>query len=431
MDYPVSPLSAPRKVSALGTFKRGGNIAICVFTILTLAGSNRLTADDSANLVSLAKRYWLPGQVFQPADRPVALDFAVTARTLLSEPLPAPVLPALHTAELAVFNSAPEPVEIGSVALAAVQQQSPSAPTSAGDQSNGQSGAPGSFAQVEKLGDAPTSNTLEFLRQQAVLLHCGECQFDWGLTYSVLDDRFAQLAVNGGTATLSNAHEVLRLMSIPFAVRYGVTDNLQAYLNAPLGWSNSETSTDTGGSLTNNFVGVGDISGGFSYHLCKGCGAYVPDVIGTIGFVAPSGHATFNSSLLAPNSVLGQGFWQITSNLLFVHTLDPVVFYYGAGYVHRFEADINDLQVNGGQEFDYLAGVGFAVNPWITISGSVLGAYLTRYSVNDVSIPGSDFDVMRLRVSVTIVKDKHICEPFGEVAMTPESPSRVGVVFTY
>jgi hypothetical protein len=32
---------------------------------------------------------------------------------------------------------------------------------------------------------------------------------------------------------------------------------------------------------------------------------------------------------------------------------------------------------------------------------------------------------------VTMVKDKHICEPFGEIGMTPDTPSRVGVTFTY
>jgi len=65
------------------------------------------------------------------------------------------------------------------------------------------------------------------------------------------------------------------------------------------------------------------------------------------------------------------------------------------------------------------------------ISGTFIGNYLTRYGVNGVSLPGSDLDLMRFRVSVTMVKDKHIIEPYGEIGMTPDSPSRVGITFTY
>jgi hypothetical protein len=164
----------------------------------------------------------------------------------------------------------------------------------------------------------------------------------------------------------------------------------------------------------------------------KSCGTWQPDVIASVGFIAPTGHATFATSLLAPNSALGQGFWDITTSILAVHTLDPIIFYYGAGYVHRFDATFGDnLHVQPGQEFDYVFGVGFAVNPWATISGTFIGNYLTRYGVNDVSLPGSDLDLMRFRVSVTMVKDNKICEPFGEIAMTPDSFSRVGITFTY
>jgi hypothetical protein len=87
--------------------------------------------------------------------------------------------------------------------------------------------------------------------------------------------------------------------------------------------------------------------------------------------------------------------------------------------------------VNPGEEFDYLFGVGFAVNPWMTISGTLLGATITRYGANGVSLPGTDQDPIRFRISATLVKDSRICEPFAEIAMTPDAPSRVGLIFTY
>ena len=92
--------------------------------------------------------------------------------------------------------------------------------------------------------------------------------------------------------------------------------------------------------------------------------------------------------------------------------------------MHRFENSIDGVNVNPGEEFDYLFGVGFAANSWITISGTVLGSTITRYGVNGVSIPGSDQDPIRFRIAVTVVKDSRICEPFAEIAMTPDAPSR-------
>ena len=130
----------------------------------------------------------------------------------------------------------------------------------------------------------------------------GQSQFDWGLSYTVYDVREALPAVDthGNIVGVANERERLQLMTIPFAWRYGVCDGLQFYLNAPLGWSNGESTSDTGDSHTNNFVSMGDMSAGFNMQIMKGCGAYKPDVIASVGFIAPTGHATFATSLLRP-----------------------------------------------------------------------------------------------------------------------------------
>jgi hypothetical protein len=369
----------------------------------------------------------VPGEM--PAYKAAPIPDVVSPAEAPSFTVPAP--PTL-VPEVPAFASTEAPLNITIGALA--DQPPPPAPGVDASAAAAQSGAPGSFGEVEKLGDAPPVNTLDFLRQEAVLLKPGEHQFDWGIAYSVYNYTAALPVVNNsGTVTgVANERIRLQLMTIPFAFRYGLCDGLQAYVNAPLGWSNDETTNSAGGSLTNNFVSMGDISAGINYQIMKGCGAYCPDVIASIGFIAPTGHATFATSLLAPNSALGQGFWDITCSILAVHTIDPVIFYYGGGYVHRFDASFGDnLEVDPGQEFDYVFGCGFAVNPYVTISGTFIGNYITRYGVNDVSIPGSDLDLIRFRVSVTMVKDKRICEPWGEIGMTPDSPSRVGITFTY
>jgi hypothetical protein len=475
----------------------GGRIlAFGLVAVTVFAGAPRVWADDPALLRSLAERFDSPTSVFtddlnavqlgqtvepgriylRPVEQPPSLDLemvppqvtpivvrvphvvvapapglglAMEAPMVVPQRIVVPNLdpPSLslsvpeppvsgplvqgptgyaHYDEPQAFQAQPDALAIAGLSMAAADQPPP-APGVEGSTSSG------SIGQVDKLGDAPPSNSLVFLRQQAILLDPGKCQFDWGLTYSVFNEEFAVPEFNksGGLVSVTTERERLRLMTIPFAVRYGLCDGVQAFLNVPLGWANSEETTDDGGSLNNNFGGTGDISGGFSVQLMKGCGAWVPDLIATLGFVAPTGHATFATSLVASSSFLGQGFWDITTNFIAVHTMDPIVFYYGGGYVHRFENNIDGVEVNPGEEFDYLFGVGFAVNPWVTISGTVLGSTITRYGANGVSLPGSDQDPIRFRVSVTIVKDSRICEPFAEIAMTPDAPSRVGITFTY
>jgi hypothetical protein len=376
-----------------------------------------------------------PQPAYVPMQAPAHMVAPIPV-TMSAAESPSLTIPAPPTADMVpdapAFSSTADPLNITIGAVA--DQPPPPAPGIDASAAAAQSGAPGSLGEVEKLGDAPPSNTLQFLRQDAVLLKPGQTQYDWGLNYSIYNFTGALPVVNGSGTVVGVTNERIRLqlMSIPFAVRYGICDGLQGYVNLPLGWSNDETTTDIGESHTNNFVSMGDISAGLNYQIMKGCGAYRPDVIASVGFIAPTGHATFATSLLAPTSALGQGFWDITCSVLAVHTLDPVIFYYGGGYVHRFDASFGDnLEVDPGQEFDYVFGVGFAVNPWVTISGTFIGNYITRYGVNDVSLPGSDLDLLRFRVSCTLVKDKHICEPFGEIGMTPDTPSRVGITFTY
>ena len=74
--------------------------------------------------------------------------------------------------------------------------QPPLAPRPAAEGSELVGGIVGSIAAGRKLGDAPPSNTLAFLRQQAILLEPGQHQFDWGLSYSVFNETFALPLVN-------------------------------------------------------------------------------------------------------------------------------------------------------------------------------------------------------------------------------------------
>ena len=52
----------------------------------------------------------------------------------------------------------------------------------------------------QKFGEAPEDHSLEFLRDQSIMLKEGQWQFDVGLNYTIPDHNFTQFAYSGGTA---------------------------------------------------------------------------------------------------------------------------------------------------------------------------------------------------------------------------------------
>jgi hypothetical protein len=298
---------------------------------------------------------------------------------------------------------------------------------------------PGSGLQEgQSLGEEPVDNSVQFLRQQSVLLGPGDLQFDYGFNYAVSDNDFPLASVNGlGDVTgVTEANIKSRLLIIPFEFRYGLNEKTQLFVSTPVGWSHSEL-TFTNFDDTTSDLGIGDCSLGASVLICQG-ERYKPDIIGTLSVTAPTGNADYPLlTSLVPNSTLGQGFWAASANLLFIHTYDPVVIFWGFGYGHRFDADfLNPLTgfddvVNPGEQIFYQLGYGFGVNEWITLSTSFAGQYITEMEIDGDRIEGTVLEPMRLRFAVTVNCEEKIIEPFAEIGMTDDSVNaRVGITWT-
>ncbi len=281
-------------------------------------------------------------------------------------------------------------------------------------------------ASLESYGEAPQDNSLLFLRSQSVLLAPGGSQFDYGLTYTYFENDFPAI-VAPNVAVEGRLRQ--RLLMTPLELRVGLRERTQGFLSVPIGWANSEVALNGVDTFSNTF-GVGDVRLGLSHLLRDGCG-YDPQVIGTLAMTTPTGSATFPNQLLTPGSNLGEGFWALSGDLLFVHTLDPVVIYYGFGYNHRFDRSFGATQVNPGEQFNYQFGLGFAVNDRVTLSTTFSGSYYTEFESNGVRAAGSILEPMRLRFAATISDCDRLIEPYVTVGMTDDAPSAsFGVVWT-
>lgn len=304
------------------------------------------------------------------------------------------------------------------------------APPAKDDDKPGKDGA--DIPEGKEIGQAPVNNNLQFLRTQDVLLAKGKWQADMGLAYTLFDNDFPVPVVdhNGNIVSVTEGHIRTRLLYSPFGVRYGLTENVQVFGVLPVGYSSNQIST-VGQSDTNNSGGLGDFVGGASFHLLDACGDF-PDVIATFGFTAPTGNFTTPLFGVVPGSNLGQGFWALQGNLLFINRLDPVVLFYGFGYRHLFERTFDNIRFQVGEQISYQFGAGFSVNDRLTLSTTLQGFYITNTSANGQFIPGTNVEPISLRFAATMAKSNRIVEPFAIVGMTDFAPrASLGVVWTF
>ena len=286
----------------------------------------------------------------------------------------------------------------------------------------------------QKFGEQPVDRSHEFLRKQDVLLHAGQWQFDVGFQYLNFTHDYTQLSQTGSVISAVDSRQTRRLMLAPLDVRYGICDRLQAFADVPFGWSNTENSFPGFDDFTNQ-GGIGDISAGVSWLVHKSCGCSCdPDVVATFSITAPTANVNPLQGIIEPpNTMLGTGFVYAYWNVLFIHTVDPVILFYGFGSRHGLAREYEGFDIQPGDQYYYRAGIGFAVNEKVTLSSALTGWYITDPHLDGVRIAGLAMEPITLRFAATINRpcDRYI-EPFVELGLTPDAPdARLGVTFTF
>jgi len=359
--------------------------------------------------------------------RQVAFATAAPTTPFATAPLVTPPAPGTRKYGRAIF-----PVKTQPTVRPAAQAGSQQPDTNSQEEEKKEGEEPAEGGEPRTYGRAPENNTLQFLRTEDVLLKPGAWQFDTGFVYTLFDNDFPLPVVNGSGQLVNvvEAHLRRRLLYTPLAVRYGWSKNVQLFSFLPAGFSDTQISA-VGVSNTINVSGIGDLVGGASIHLIKG-EEQMPDVIGTIGFTAPTGKFSTPLFGLVPGSNLGQGFWALSGQLLFIHRYDPVIVFYGGGYRHLFERDFSGQLFQPGEQINYQVGFGFAVNDRITFSTALLGFYITNTFINNENIRGTNLEPISLRLAATISRNCKLFEPFFLLGATDFAPNaQLGIVITF
>jgi hypothetical protein len=343
------------------------------------------------------------------------------------------------------------------------------------------------LATADKLGEKPVDNSLEFLRAETVLLKPGKYQFDIGIQYQIQERNFPVLLTSGaaapgiasipgthpGSVSVSPAPNALpgayggnvnieqvgvpgtgktsvnavgssivgvdlahfkqRELELPMQLRYGLFDKVQAFIGVPVGWSNTEADLTRLDEFQND-GGIGDLYWGATIQFAA-AEADCPYVIGTFVATAPTGGDPFSTAdAISPNGPsLGNGFWRLAGNLLFIQPLDPVTFFYGAGIRGSFEHEYLGIDFEPGMEYNYTFGLGFAINEKVTFSTQLFGEYQTRLKANGQGIEGSAQEPISLQIAATIARpcDRFI-EPFVQFGLTEDAvAANIGITWTY
>jgi hypothetical protein len=300
--------------------------------------------------------------------------------------------------------------------------------------------------EARNIGRAPEDTSLFFLRRQTILLEPGQHQLDVGFSYSLVEDDIPVAVTDGsGEVTgVTRGRLRQRLLLFPIELRYGLFERMQLFLNIPLGGAGTELAFNDIDEHSTQ-VGIGDLRFGSTFLVHKG-ERFAPDFVTTLDFTFPTGDESLPLITATPESRFGEGFFAMAVSGLWIHTFDPCVLFYGVGYRHRFETEIDNTLVTPGEQFFYQLGVGFAVNDYITLSASYLGFYISDTYLDDDRVEGSALEPMRMRFATTISRPeprkfptfighcnvREICEPFAEIGMTDDGPSsRIGITWTY
>lgn len=262
--------------------------------------------------------------------------------------------------------------------------------------------------EAETLGVPPPEEKPAFLRERSILLPPGQYQFEYGVRYGVDASTFpvaGVLQTDSNQVQIANANQKRRLLTTPLELRFGVSEDLQAFLSMPLGWSSQSLSV---GNIQqdNDNLGIGDLGLGLTRVLW----APKKTKLRLLGFIqasAPTGDSTVALTQQAREASLGAGYWTLTSGLNVTETYDPLVLFSSVGFTYTFGTTLDSgAKLNAGNTLFYQTGVGYSINSNITVSASFSGASTGKAELNGVVSGGTRTEPFTLRLAGTISEPK-------------------------
>jgi hypothetical protein len=362
---------------------------------------------------------YVPKKKYEKLEQEVEL-LKSQMQMLMKEKLPSEQL-SKSTAEPATQTST-EPSDVEPVKVSSEES-----PTATSNESDDTSIDDANAEEDQSLAEGSRESEAEdakrqmdmFLRQQTVLFKRGELEFEFGLNYT--QDTSVNNCFNSDKRSLfcpKASQSVVfpkilnRSVDSSFKVTYGIIDDLAISLSIPYSYNEQEGDTAPFEApvqvLHDDFIGIGDVSGGLRYNAWHEDGA-IPGI-----------SLNLNAKSVTGDDIkrLGTGFWNVGGGVSLTKTFDPVVFFGSVGYT----ATLQNGTIDPGDQISYQFGGGFSLNDRVSVSTAFSGTTTLRTEVNGREIPGSAQDINSLQFSSTIKISKALfVEPFVAFGLTNES----------
>lgn len=299
-----------------------------------------------------------------------------------------------------------------------IQAQAVQSEGSDGGKENGAGSAGGG---EEEYGIPPPRRIPLFLQETSILLPPGEYQYETGLRYSTNSTVFAASAILDGSAFVANADRKQQTISMPLEFRFGIAEELQGFVSIPLGWSKQRITFQSVERSEDRVFGVGDLSFGLTKLLWQ----WKEDqtrFLGSVSASAPTGPSAFAISGQSELAALGQGYWTVGGGVNLVRSIDPISIFGGAGYTYTFATDVGQGQrLDAGNSLFYSIGLGYSVNPTVSMNVSFAGSYGGELKVNGTTLPGTSTEPLSLKVAATFanVKKRTLLQSMANKYTTP------------
>lgn len=181
--------------------------------------------------------------------------------------------------------------------------------------------------------------------------------------------------------------------SITLGMRYGLLRDLELSVNVPFVFR-EETEIVGGWSQQKSGEGLGDIDFGIRYEVLREgrplWGEFLtPSVILGLSFKPDSGRSPYDA-LRADELPVGSGHRNVGLELIISRVIDPVLIHGMGQYVVVLEREHDNVRYDPGDIFNWSLGIGFAINPWVSIGGGVGGLVAGEKEIDDEEIVGSD-----------------------------------------
>lgn len=213
----------------------------------------------------------------------------------------------------------------------------------------------------------------------ALLLPAGQSELAPAAGFTRRDSNFPTLI--GGQVV--NANTERNEFAFDLGLSVGLPFDSQFELNLPFDLVNEQGNLDINGGVASSTertgYGLGDITLGFAKTLLRE-GEWRPDLVGRVVWDTATGDQ-FDDGVY-----LGNGFHQVSGQLVAVKRQDPLAFVGGFTYSYAFEDD--DIKL--GSEYALSLGAALALSPETSLNVALNQTYSDDIEVDGEKVNGSD-----------------------------------------